>query len=115
MYGHEAGDELIIGATECIKEVIGSYGSIYRIGGDEFVVIANMNKRRANDSLNRLVRVTRSWTGEKVSKLRLAAGYVLAEEYPDLNLEKLVQKADLKMYEAKAAYYSINGIDRRRV
>ena len=111
--GHEAGDELIIGAADCIYEVMKDYGKVYRIGGDEFVAICKMNKRRASDTLNRLNRITRTWKGEKVTKLRLAAGYALASEYRELNLEKLIQKADHNMYEAKASYYSINGIDRR--
>lgn len=111
--GHEAGDELIIGAADCIYEVMKDYGKVYRIGGDEFVAFCKMNKRRAIDTINRLNRITRTWKGEKATKLRLAAGYAFASEYRELNLEKLIQKADHKMYEAKASYYSINGIDRR--
>lgn len=37
--GHAAGDELIIGAANCLKQCFGTHGNIYRIGGDEFVVI----------------------------------------------------------------------------
>ena len=37
--GHNAGDELIHGAAECMKQCFGSYGKVYRIGGDEFVSI----------------------------------------------------------------------------
>ena len=36
--GHSAGDELICAASNCMKFAFASYGKIYRIGGDEFVV-----------------------------------------------------------------------------
>ena len=32
--GHTAGDELIIGACQCMKKSLGPYGKLYRIGGD---------------------------------------------------------------------------------
>ncbi len=35
--GHAAGDELLLHASECLKQCFGSYGKIYRTGGDEFV------------------------------------------------------------------------------
>lgn len=37
--GHSAGDELICAASNCMKFAFASYGKIYRIGGDEFVVL----------------------------------------------------------------------------
>ena len=39
LYGHNAGDELIISAALCIKNVFATYGKCYRIGGDEFCVL----------------------------------------------------------------------------
>ncbi len=37
--GHAAGDELICAAADCMKECFQNYGNVYRIGGDEFVII----------------------------------------------------------------------------
>ena len=39
LYGHNAGDELIISAALCRKNVFATYGKCYRIGGDEFCVL----------------------------------------------------------------------------
>lgn len=39
LYGHNAGDELIISAALYIKNVFATYGKCYRIGGDEFCVL----------------------------------------------------------------------------
>ncbi|MBR5705734.1 MAG: diguanylate cyclase, partial [Deltaproteobacteria bacterium] len=38
--GHDAGDELIRGAADCISAAFGQTGKCYRTGGDEFVVLA---------------------------------------------------------------------------
>lgn len=37
--GHAAGDELISGATKCMRQCFGSYGKLFRTGGDEFMAI----------------------------------------------------------------------------
>ena len=38
-FGHEAGDQLIIGAANCIERAFGDYGKVFRTGGDEFIVL----------------------------------------------------------------------------
>lgn len=38
-YGHHAGDQVIILTASCIREIFGSCGHCYRIGGDEFCVV----------------------------------------------------------------------------
>lgn len=37
--GHAAGDELICAAADCMKSCFQNYGNVYRIGGDEFVIM----------------------------------------------------------------------------
>ncbi len=37
--GHSAGDVLIRGIATVLREAVGNEGKIYRIGGDEFVVL----------------------------------------------------------------------------
>ena len=112
--GHEAGDELIVGAARCIEKVFGHESACFRTGGDEFVVLSRMGKPLAEGAMRRLEQVTGAWTGEAVRALSLSAGYALACEHPELSIEKLVQKADRAMYAAKDAYYQKSGNDRRR-
>ena len=111
--GHDAGDELIVGAARCIERVMGETNRCYRTGGDEFVVLANMDKGQADVALIRLEQETGSWTGDEVKALSLAAGYALAGDHPGLTVEELVKKADQAMYAAKAEYYRNSGNDRR--
>lgn len=112
--GHEAGDELICGATECIEASIGRKGRTFRIGGDEFVVFSNMTKKQVESSLLELEQITHKWSGSKVDKVSVSVGYALAEEYKDFSIDDLVKEADKRMYEQKKEYYRISGCDRRR-
>ena len=110
--GHEAGDELIIGAARCIEKVfIG--GECFRTGGDEFIVLTRMGKEQADAALLRLEQETASWTGNLVKSLNLAAGCALIGEHHGITVEKLVIEADHAMYARKAAYYRESGHDRR--
>ena len=49
--GHEAGDELLKGAACCIQRCVGPYGKVYRIGGDEFVVLCKLDKELMSERL----------------------------------------------------------------
>ena len=109
--GHEAGDELICGAAECIKRALGSG---YRIGGDEFVYMGTMSRAQANETMARLHLVTSTWRGERVGKLSVSAGCALSADHPGLSAEALAREADKEMYTAKARYYRESGVDRRR-
>ncbi|MBR3312696.1 MAG: GGDEF domain-containing protein [Atopobiaceae bacterium] len=113
-YGHAAGDELICGAAHCIERVFFGAGQCFRTGGDEFVVVARMDRGAADAALEDLGRTSRAWKGAATSGLHLAAGYALARDYPDYSLEKLVARADAVMYEAKRAYYNQPDHDRRK-
>ena len=112
--GHEAGDELIRGAAECIRKVFGTWAGIYRTGGDEFVILSRAAKAaHMQEDLDRLKAETDAWTGSAGQKLSLSAGGALAGDHPGLNAEELVRISDLAMYERKAEYYKAVGRDRR--
>ena len=63
--GHEAGDELICGAAQCITQAVGDRGKIFRIGGDEFVVLGHMTQHQARQILAELHRIVAAWSGSK--------------------------------------------------
>lgn len=111
--GHEAGDELIIGACQCMKECFEPYGRLYRIGGDEFVAIMNVDELQLELLKSKLETLTANWEGKEIDKLTLSCGYVYGEEAASLTLHEIVVLADKRMYEAKSMYYRKSGFDRR--
>lgn len=53
--GHDAGDELITGASECLTAAFEGIDTIYRIGGDEFCIVMTGPIEKARICLARLV------------------------------------------------------------
>ena len=112
--GHEAGDELIRGAAYCIEKAFGSVGKCYRTGGDEFIVLAPLNRDQSEKALAELKEKTAQWHGSVVQELHLSAGFALSDEHDTFSCERLIKEADLAMYAEKSAYYRAKGHDRRR-
>ena len=111
--GHAAGDELLRGASECMRQCFGSYGKVYRMGGDEFAAIIYINARRLKRVQEEFADVVGKWSGDIVKSMSISCGYVASDEKNWESLDEIVKVADERMYENKAAYYSQNGVDRR--
>lgn len=112
--GHEAGDELIRGAAECVVTALNAEGKCYRTGGDEFVVLTEMDKQEARNALKRLKREARRWRGSTARSLSVSAGFALASDHAGMTAEALVRESDKAMYKVKTAYYQQAGRDRRK-
>ncbi len=110
--GHEAGDELIIGASQCLVQAFGEGAAVYRIGGDEFCVIVDGKMDEALRCLERLEKITAGWKGKYIDGISISCGVESGEGHADI--DSVVQEADRKMYEQKDAYYKNSGLDRRR-
>lgn len=113
-YGHAAGDELIKGATDCMKEVFHDFGKVYRIGGDEFAVLLNMHIEDFNGLLERFETTVGHWNGALVKSLSISYGVVFSKEKKWQSIEDVCKEADKRMYTQKWKYYQNEGIDRRR-
>jgi len=101
--GHEAGDILIIGAKECLADAFDNIETIYRIGGDEFCIIAYDTPEHVLDCLGKLERESAKWNRGPVSGVSIACGYAVGDKRSDV--EKIIVQADHEMYEIKRKYY----------
>ena len=110
--GHEAGDELIIGAAECLRKSFDGVETIYRLGGDEFAVVTESTEADAKDRLTQLEKICADWKGNHVKELSLSWGLASAEEFSDF--DTLKKTADQRMYEYKSHYYQSTGKNRRK-
>ncbi|MCQ2524072.1 MAG: GGDEF domain-containing protein [Lachnospiraceae bacterium] len=111
--GHVAGDELILGASECMKRCLGPYGQVYRIGGDEFVAMLYATPSQLKNIQNDLARTVDTWKGKLVDHLSLSCGYVTKKESGITSVKEIALLADKRMYAEKANYYHKSGVDRR--
>ena len=112
--GHAAGDELILGAANCLRKCFGPFGKIYRIGGDEFAAMLHVSEAQLDDLRKALEKMVAEWSGERIQHLSVSCGYASAREFPSENFTQLSRISDERMYAAKAEYYRRNGIERRR-
>lgn len=111
--GHSAGDELIQGAYACLVRTFGTYGKVYRTGGDEFIVLANVSEDRLTGVRESLLLTTERWSGDLVDSLSMSFGLVTRSEATDMDIRDIAILADKRMYEAKNLYYKKQGVDRR--
>ncbi|MCR5482057.1 MAG: GGDEF domain-containing protein [Clostridia bacterium] len=103
-YGHNAGDELIIGAAECLSSAFENNSSIYRIGGDEFCVITKGENEIAVRNLKKLEKLTAAWKGRYNERLSIAYG--MESNHRRRDIAAMINEADRKMYENKRKYHS---------
>ena len=112
-YGHQAGDELIIGAAKCIQTAIGEYGKVYRTGGDEFVALLECSREKLADILQMLDDLTARSKAHSQSELVISKGVVVCAEHGALTFEEMKELADRRMYADKDRYYRYIGKKRR--
>ncbi len=103
--GHNAGDELIKGVASCLIRTFGNSGQIYRIGGDEFVVMLFADEKKFNAMNDDFNDIISNWSGEFVKGISVSYGYVSTSEFPKMSVHEMSMLADKRMYENKAAYY----------
>lgn len=96
MYGHEAGDKLLTVVADCFKTSF-RYYDIYRIGGDELVIICpDIDKNLFMLKLQQALNVLRS------SSYTVSMG-VVYNEFVD-NLPKMIKEANVKMKRSKETF-----------
>lgn len=104
--GHEYGDYLITSISASIQEITEETKKVYRIGGDEFVMIV---EGATEEIMNEVLEKWQQKIEKKnnVSKITLSAsvGYAIGS---GKEIEEVIKQADVNMYEEKQKYYSSN-------
>lgn len=96
--GHQAGDQLLMRACECIKKHFEKQ-AMFRLGGDEFLIIA---KDATKECIEKQIEMLKVDMLEQDA--RMAIGFIWEESYNG-DYDVLLAKADDIMYENKREYY----------
>ena len=101
-YGHRAGDELLCCAARCIREAFYRAEDCFRIGGDEFAVIAAATDEEAvKAAVETLRRLCAEWDAKEEYPVSIAVGYAM-QAGRTMTADELFMEADAAMYRNKA-------------
>jgi len=103
-YGHKRGDEVIHAAALALRDAFPE-GKIYRIGGDEFLVILAGSHSELPEKLASL-------HGDH-EEFSISAGSAVYNPETDSDYRSVFNRADTAMYNDKREYYQTHG-ERRR-
>ena len=96
--GHQAGDTLLKDVADTLKEIFPEY-EIYRVGGDEFLVITPGCLKSTFETK----RAKLLGNAERKDRAHYAVGSCYSDETQ--NIRRAMQLADGRMYAAKEEYY----------
>ena len=104
VYGHEKGDQYIVMSSKIIKEAYTGWGNVYRIGGDEFCIIAKDLSLEKFMEIRSAVENQIESIGEmsKYFSMDISAGYAAFEDGIDNDLRDTMKRADAYMYKRKS-------------
>ena len=101
--GHERGDILIVAVSETINKIF-TKSTVYRVGGDEFVVVSEDEDYR---NIKKLESAFKSEMKKYDSQFSAAIGVVVYDPSIDNNVEDTFKRADSKMYRNKKEMKSL--------
>lgn len=105
-YGHAVGDQVLTLISRRIAEVVDERGHLFRIGGDEFVVILPLNKGKARRVARELAEDIRLAMDQAIEyegiafPIACSVGIALVPEDAK-TLAAAIEAADMALYEAK--------------
>jgi diguanylate cyclase (GGDEF)-like protein len=102
IYGHGAGDEILRGLSETLKDSVRSSDAVYRLGGEEFaIVITSRSPENAEQLARRVVDRVESTDFDPAGRITISVGLARGPEHA-MNPRELIACAEAAMMSAKA-------------
>ena len=98
-FGHAEGDEALITLALCFAKAARARQSVYRMGGDEFIIVC---RKTSEGDVKALVNRINEYVSR--TKYSCSIGYSYHDE-GTIKLEDLLKESDKKMYSCKAEHY----------
>ena len=109
-FGHEPGDKYIIACCKSICDFF-KHSPVFRIGGDEFVILI---QNEDYENLERIKKAVDEFTvsemkkdGSLIDKKSFAAGFAIFDRSSDKTFADVMNRADANMYENKKMLTSL--------
>lgn len=102
-YGHLAGDSVLRALAINLEDNIRRDESVYRYGGEEFIILLHAGSDRAAsvaaERLRRAIADSETEAGEYRIRITFSAG--LTRVHPDESLREVLERADMALYKGK--------------
>ena len=105
--GHHAGDEALLTLALCMNRALKRRQYAYRIGGDEFAIICQKASEKDVSAL-----VSRIKSNISETKYHCSIGFCYCEDKAR-DIEDMLRKSDMMMYDDKKRYYEENNLKSR--
>ena len=103
-YGHRIGDEILVHVSKLLKSTIRSQDYVFRIGGDEFVIVLISDmKNVVNEVMNRIEHMIHEFNKKSPYdfSISLSLGKGIYDEQTYVDLPSFFEHLDLMMYDDK--------------
>ncbi|GAB3732013.1 hypothetical protein GCM10028794_08710 [Silanimonas algicola] len=102
VHGHATGDAMLVALSRSLAAMLGPRGEVFRLGGDEYAILANHGDDIGREVLESVANVRVLDAAGHALRLRASLGR--ASLSPDLDSPgDWLRRADIAMYEAKRA------------
>ncbi len=101
-YGHDVGDQCIIGFVQLLTKHLLNQAKLGRIGGDEFIAVFSDVDFEACEALLETFIESLAEQRFSAAQITISTSIGLAESRIDETMKRLLNKADAALYQAKA-------------
>lgn len=103
IYGHEAGDFVLVKLVALIQKEIRLHDTISRWGGEEFLILLNQsNLKNSYQIINRIKdKIQKKVFLYKNKKIKITCSFGIREFNTETNIVSMINKADELMYKSK--------------
>lgn len=102
-YGHKTGDLALVAIADLLKKHSRTSDIVARWGGEEFIML--LPETDAQQAINHAERLRLAISGIRIptknEDISMTSSFGIAERSADLSLERLIDEADVQLYEAK--------------
>lgn len=101
-YGHTIGDYAIQSAYEMMQKTFSNYGKCYRMGGDEFVCILDLDSTETIEVLkHQFEKACYEFNQKAIYKFDISVGFAKFESTDKKSVDEVLAEADHQMYAHK--------------
>ena len=112
-FGHRVGDEVLIATAKLLKSAVRKQDYVFRIGGDEFLVIITSDEKNAvNQVTNRIEEVLKQYNQNSSYSFTLSfsLGTGIYDDKTYIDIPSFFEHLDLMMYDDKKYFKEHNEV-----